>query len=59
MLKYFKLGGKLRIFTRDENLDIAKGLGILLVVWGHCSQFYLVRFMRFTCLYFSFYQDVF
>ena len=40
MLKYFKLGGgKLRIFTRDENLDIAKGLGILLVVWGHCSQF--------------------
>ena len=30
MLKYFKLwGGKLRIFTRDENLDIAKGLGIL------------------------------
>ncbi len=32
-------GGKFRSFTRDKNLDVAKGLGILLVVWGHCSQF--------------------
>ena len=26
-----------RMFVRDQNLDIAKGIGILLVVWGHCS----------------------
>lgn len=26
-----------QMFVRDQNLDIAKGIGILLVVWGHCS----------------------
>lgn len=28
---------KSRMLVRDQNLDVAKGIGILLVVWGHCS----------------------
>lgn len=42
------------VSVRDNSIDIAKGIGIFLVVIGHCMKWNtppVYTFMLFTCLY--------
>lgn len=44
---------------RDFFIDVLKGWGIILVIWGHSSNSYLTKYILFICLYSFFCRDVF